>query len=58
MGYQHVSMNVTARVSRHNSDADVYDDALWEQLQDEILALTMQEKYETLRVITLGAGSQ
>lgn len=46
MGYSTVGLQVSGSVSRHNSERDKQDDALWEELHDRIVALCSDPRYE------------
>lgn len=48
MGYKRMEYNVTARVSRHNSDQDEEDDALWNDLVRRIVELLKDPKYKPI----------
>lgn len=51
MGYDVFELyRVTVRVSRHNSDRDVEDNKLAEELKEELDAVCKQKRYEKIGV--------
>jgi hypothetical protein len=48
MGWDSVSWDVTGHVSRHNSDNDKRDDALWEELIHRFGMICREHRYEPL----------
>lgn len=48
MGREQVTLTVTATVSRHNSDEDKTDDALWDEFCAAVKALADDPKYESI----------
>jgi hypothetical protein len=48
MGRDCVEFRVTATVSRHNSDRDREDDALWEELRERVRMICMEHRYESI----------
>lgn len=48
MGYDQVTLQILAYPSRHNSDQDITDDWLIEELQERIRLICMEHRYESL----------
>jgi hypothetical protein len=48
MGRERRRLVVVGSVSRHNSDQDVMDDFLWEELRGRIEAICAEHRYEPL----------
>jgi hypothetical protein len=48
MGFELVTFKVYAKVSRHNSEDDDIDDALWEGLFQRVQAICQDPIYESI----------
>lgn len=48
MGRDTKKLEVTGTVSRHNSDEDRRDDALWDSFVQEVNVLALEERFEPL----------
>lgn len=48
MGYERAEARVYAFLSRHNSDQDRVDDALWDDFAERLRALASDEKYKPI----------
>lgn len=48
MGRECVEFRVVATISKHNSEQDLIDDMLWEELQGRINAICMEHRYESI----------
>lgn len=48
MGRQWEDFTVSASLSRHNSDQDEIDNALWEELQVRIRLIIMEHRYDPI----------
>ncbi len=46
MGRQWVELRITGSVSRHNSEQDLRDDALWDELIASVRAIVEDPKFE------------
>jgi hypothetical protein len=50
MGWDQKEMRIVGRVSNHNSDQDVKDEADWEELKDRISHIIKEHRYEALNI--------
>ena len=48
MGKDCVEFRVAAMLSRHNSEQDRIDNALWEELQKRVQAICMEHRYASI----------
>jgi hypothetical protein len=48
MGREAVGMRYSATVSRHNSERDAEDDALWADFRGRVRAIADEPKYEPI----------
>jgi hypothetical protein len=48
MGWEGRALTITAALSNHNSEQDVIDEQLWEDLKRRIEALLSEEKYKPI----------
>ena len=48
MGTQQVTLTVLGSVSRHNSDQDRTDDALWDEFTARVEAIAREHRYESI----------
>lgn len=48
MGWERVTLRASALVSRHNSDKDRADDALWAEYIARVRAITEEARYEAI----------
>ena len=48
MGYEQVSMTITASLSNHNSERDVTDRALWTELQARVQAILGDPRFDSI----------
>lgn len=53
MGRQWEEIKVAAHLSRHNSDQDEIDNALWEELQERISLIIMEHRYEPINPMVI-----
>ena len=49
MGREAVNLTISCTVSRHNSERDIRDDRLVDELVAEIMEVCRQKKYEPIR---------
>jgi hypothetical protein len=49
MGHDQQSATIYAYVSRHNSENDERDDALWDRLKEEVAVVLAKPVYEPIR---------
>lgn len=54
MGRDRVSLEVYATLSRHNSEEDIEDNELWEEIKSEIRALLEHPEYERINPTMFG----
>ena len=48
MGREYRDIKISCTVSRHNSEQDIEDDFLFEELQRRIEAITKEHRYERI----------
>lgn len=53
MGRQWEDFTISASLSRHNSDQDITDDGLWEELQQRIELILREHRYEPINPMVL-----
>ena len=51
MGRTFIQATLTASLSRHNSDNDQIDNALWRSLMERIRCLVTEPQYESLGIM-------
>lgn len=51
MGRQWEDFKVCASLSRHNSEQDIIDDALWEEFQERVRLIAMEHRYEPINLL-------
>jgi hypothetical protein len=52
MGRQWEDFKISASLSRHNSEQDIIDNSLWEELQERIKLIVMEHRYEPINPMT------
>jgi hypothetical protein len=57
MGYDSRRIEITASVSRHNSENDALHDALWEDLGTRVSAIVNEPQYEEILAMISGNGA-
>ena len=54
MGWDTRSLTVNARVSSHNSDRDVADNADWEEFVSRVKAIAKEHRYDGIQLDVMG----
>lgn len=54
MGRDVVKLKITATLSRHNSEDDIIDNELWEEIKNEIRCLLETPEYERISPMLFG----
>lgn len=57
MGWERKTIEISGSVSRHNSERDDRDDALWAELTGRLRMIVDDPRYEPLMLIENGLGS-